>query len=71
MITVGANYYFAGNNAKFSADVGYALDEVTSFWAGGAGGAGLGAGGAVDGWRQDGDGEDGQLVLRGQFQLAF
>jgi len=71
VITVGANYYFAGNNAKFSADVGYALDEVTSFWAGGAGGAGLGAGGAVDGWRQDGDGEDGQLVLRGQFQLAF
>ncbi len=67
VLTVGANYYFAGNNAKFSADVGYAFDEVTAFWANGN----LGAGGVVDGWQEDGDGEDGQIVIRGQFQLAF
>jgi len=65
--TIGVNKYFAGNNAKFSADLGYAFDSVTAFWSGG----GLGAGGAVNGWLEDAADEDGQMVVRAQFQLAF
>ncbi|MHC4810241.1 MAG: hypothetical protein ACYTEV_07725 [Planctomycetota bacterium] len=67
IITVGVNKYFAGNNAKFSADLGYALDGVSAFWSGGT----LGAGGILNGWQQDAANEDGQMVVRAQFQLAF
>ncbi|MFK7961764.1 MAG: hypothetical protein AB8G96_14715 [Phycisphaerales bacterium] len=67
IVTFGVNKYFAGNNAKFSADIGYALDSVTSFWGNGA----LGVGGATSGWQTDAAGEDGQMVVRAQFQLAF
>ncbi len=40
--------------------MGFAFDEISSDWA--TGGAG---------WREDSPGEDGQVVLRSQFQLLF
>lgn len=65
--TVGVNKYFNGNNVRFSADIGWAFDSVSAFWSGGT----LGAGGAVNGWQTDAAGEDGQMVVRAQFQLGF
>jgi len=67
LITVGANRYFAGNRIKWSADVGFALDEVSSTWGSGF----IGAGGDLSGWRTDRPGEDGQIVIRSQLQLVF
>ena len=58
--TVGVNRFFNGHNLKWTTDVGYGFNEVASTWS--SGGAG---------WRTDDPGEDGQLVLRTQFQLAF
>jgi hypothetical protein len=60
VITVGVNKYFAKHNIKWTTDVGYGINEVNSFWA--SGGAG---------WRADAAGDDGQIVIRSQLQLAF
>ncbi len=60
VITFGATRYFAGHNANWTTDIGIGINEVDSFWA--SSGAG---------WRADADGEDTQLVIRSQFQLAF
>lgn len=58
--TVGVTKYFAKHELKWQTDVGYAFDSVSSDW-------------AVDsaGWRADAADEDGQLVIRSQFQLLF
>lgn len=60
VITVGVNKYFAGHNAKWTTDLGFGLDEVGGAWS--SSGAG---------WLSDTAGEDGQIVLRTQFQLLF
>lgn len=54
----GVNYYFAGHQAKFTADIGYGFNEVFG-------------GGGRTGWRDDAVGDDGQVVVRAQFQLLF
>lgn len=59
-ITVGINGYFDKHRAKFTADVGYGLNEVADFWSS-----------SRSGWRTDDPGESGQIVLRAQFQLLF
>ncbi len=65
IFTVGVNKYFAGHNAKWSTDIGIASDSVQS---GGFNGAPL----EVTGYRsEDGDDEDGQMVIRTQLQIAF
>lgn len=65
--TIGANRYFAKNNIKWSTDVGYAFNEVSSTWGDGF----LGSGGSGAGWRADASDDDGQLVIRTQLQLQF
>ena len=60
VITVGVNRYFVKHSMKWTTDVGIGLDEVSSDW------ANDGAG-----WREDSPGEDGQVVLRSQFQVLF
>ena len=60
IITVGIVKYFSGHQIKWTTDLGYALDEVTStFSTAGAG------------WQADASGQDGQTVLRTQLQLLF
>jgi hypothetical protein len=61
-ITAGVNHYFAGQAAKFTLDGVYSLDETTDFVSSG----GLGTGQGLLG-----DSEDGEFVLRAQFQLLF
>jgi len=61
VLTTGVNYYVRGNRgAKWSTDVGFAFTEVGGFW------STTGAGYLTDQKRQDG-----QLVVRTQFQLVF
>jgi hypothetical protein len=60
VITVGATKYFAKHNLKWQNDIGFGLNSVAANW-------------AVDaaGWRADAADEDGQIVVRSQFQLLF
>lgn len=60
VLTVGFNKYWAGHGLKWTTDVGYGINEVSSAWA--SDGAG---------WRTDGLDEDGQFVIRSQIQLTF
>lgn len=60
VITAGWNHYLSGHDAKLSFDVVYALDSIGTDFA--TSGAGIQA---------DAADEDGQLALRGQFQLLF
>lgn len=60
VITIGASKYWAKHSLKWQTDFGYALDEIAATW------AQEGAG-----WRTDTAGEDGQIVIRSQFQLVF
>ncbi|MGH7289860.1 MAG: hypothetical protein ACREJT_01525, partial [Myxococcota bacterium] len=60
LITLGTNYYFAKQSLKFSADVGYAIDGVPSFF----------SSPDESGW-QGSVADDDQLVLRTQMQLMF
>lgn len=59
IFTAGMNYYWAGQQAKFTADIGYGINEVNV------------TGGGRTGWRNDAGTDDGQVVLRGQVQLLF
>ncbi|TVQ58649.1 MAG: hypothetical protein EA377_00030, partial [Phycisphaerales bacterium] len=62
ILTWGVNYYFAGHNAKFTADMGYSFNELELL------DMGL-ADGNIAGYRADTD--SGQFVIRTQLQLAF
>jgi hypothetical protein len=59
IITAGVNYYWAGHQAKFTADIGYGINEVNVM------------GASRTGWRNDAGTDDGQIVVRGQVQLLF
>ena len=59
VLTFGVNKYFAGHQAKWTTDIGIALDRVEFFAARGAG------------FRSDTGGDDGQVVIRTQLQLLF
>jgi len=60
VLTVGVNKYFSKHALKWTTDFGYGFDSVSRDW------SKLGAG-----WRPDASGEDGQFVIRSQFQLLF
>jgi hypothetical protein len=60
VMTVGLNRYFERHTLKFTFDVGLGLNEVAGFWD--SSGAG---------WERDRRDENGQLVVRTQFQLLF
>ena len=57
-ITLGVNYYFAGHNAKWTTDLGFGLDPVPTA-------------ANITGWQSDAADEDGQIVLRTQWQILF
>ncbi len=61
-LTLGANWYFAQNAAKFGTNFGYAFDGVSDEWLG----AGLG-----NNWQQDEADEDGQWMLQAQLSFSF
>jgi len=67
LVTIGATKYFSGHQLKWTTDVGYGLDEVSSMWGGGF----IGGGADPTGWRTDAADEDGQIVIRSQLQLLF
>ena len=60
LLTIGATEYIHEHALKVTVDLGYAFDEVTGFWS--SSGAG---------WLTDSSGQDGQVLLRAQFQLLF
>jgi len=64
IVTVGVTRYFAGQNMKWTTDLGYGLDAVNT---GGINGAPA----AITGFRTDSGSEDGQFVVRTQWQLFF
>jgi len=59
-VTVGVNRYIHGHNLKWQTDVGIGINEVDGFWAS-----------SGRGTRADAPGEDTQVVIRSQIQLAF
>lgn len=63
IITIGANYYLDGHDAKWTTDIGFGLNQIDQFWTRADGGA--------PGWRIDPAGSDPQIVFRTQFQLLF
>jgi hypothetical protein len=58
LLTIGVNKYFAGHNAVWTTDVGYAFNDVIS-------------NNTITGWRTDAPDQDGQVVIRTQWQLLF
>ncbi len=60
ILTVGGNWFMHGHAAKLTVDAGYGFNPVSDFWS---------SSGAN--WRTDANGEDGQLVMRMQWQLLF
>jgi hypothetical protein len=60
ILTVGFTKYFNQHNLKWQNDIGYGFNAVASSWAADSAG-----------WRADAAGEDGQFVVRSQFQLLF
>jgi hypothetical protein len=70
--TIGVNKYFAGHNAKWSLDWGYAFDELDGILSGGLDPITMdGYPAQITGWRTDAPDEDGQWVLRTQLQILF
>ncbi|HMN97327.1 MAG TPA: porin [Phycisphaerales bacterium] len=62
LVTAGANWYIARQQLKLSGDIGYGINAVSPFF---------GATSSATGWRTDAEGDDGQIVVRVQFQLMF
>ena len=60
VVTIGGNYYLDGQDVKLSADVGFGLNPVNTFWTS-----------DQAGWRIDAPGVRPQIVVRTQFQLLF
>jgi hypothetical protein len=60
VLTVGVNRFFAKHALKWTTDGGYAFDPIDAAWAA-----------AGRGFRPDGPGRDGQVVVRTQMQLLF
>jgi hypothetical protein len=60
VITLGVNRYWHKHNLKWTTDIGFGLDEISSAFAS----SGVG-------WQADAPDQDGQIVLRSQFQLLF
>ena len=58
--TAGINHYIAKHDIKWTTDVGYGLNPVSDFWSS-----------ETLGWRTDSDGEEGQIIVRSQFQILF
>jgi hypothetical protein len=72
LITIGINKYFAGHNAKWTTDFGFGYEplDLSNFVAAPAltGGA---APNPLTNWRADNIDEDGQWLIRSQFQIYF
>jgi hypothetical protein len=71
ILSVGVNKYFAGQHAKWTTELGFALDEIIGNDV--AAGSIDGEPGAfpLAGWRIDPDGEDGQITIKTQIQIVF
>ena len=59
-VTIGGNYYLDGQDVKVSADIGFGLNPVSTFWTS-----------DQAGWRVDSPTVRPQIVVRTQFQLLF
>ncbi len=66
VLTVGINHYMKRHGLKLMSDVGYSFNALNTV-------DGVGVSWISDspGWRADTAGTDGQMVIRGQIQLAF
>ncbi len=60
VVTLGGNYYLDGQDVKLSADVGFGLNPVSTFWSS-----------DMAAWRTDSPDVRPQIVVRTQFQLLF
>lgn len=60
VVTLGVGKFFNKHALKWQTDIGYGINPVNAPWAQ-----------ASAGWRPDAPGEDGQIVVRSQFQLLF
>ena len=60
LIELGLNHYIHAHNAKFTIDLGYSLDEMSTAWRS-----------TAAGWLTDSAGQDGQFLLRSQMQFLF
>lgn len=65
LLTFGVNYYFAGQQVKWTADIVIGLEEIDPGW------VGTFNAGDLIGLVGDAGGNDGQIALRTQLQLVF
>ena len=65
LVTFGVNYYFAGQQVKWTADVVIGLEEIDGAWVGAF------RNGDLIGLNADSADNDGQFALRTQLQLVF
>lgn len=65
LLTFGVNYYFAGQQVKWTADIVFGLNEIDSYF------TSRFARGDINGLRSDAAGEDGQIAIRTGLQLVF
>jgi len=67
-ITVGFNKWLAGENVKWTSDVGFSFSTIND---GGEAAPHAGYASSGNGWRPDNAGESGQWLIRSQLQLLF
>ena len=60
ILTFGANYYFDGHSAKWTTDIGFALNEISDEWDF-----------SITGYQLQTTASAPQIVFRTQFQLLF
>ncbi len=56
--SIGFNKFFRGHALKFTGELGYSFNPITSGW-------------SVAGWQTDGAGQDGQIMARAELHLLF
>ncbi|MHC4130326.1 MAG: hypothetical protein ACYSUA_19640 [Planctomycetota bacterium] len=71
ILSVGVNKYFADHHAKWTTELGFAMDPILGNDS--AAGRDNGSPGAypLAGWQIDPDGEDGQVTIKTQIQIVF
>lgn len=60
VLTAGVTHYWAKHRLKWTSDIGYSFNTISSEWSN-----------AGAGWRTDSPGNDGQIVFRSQLQIMF
>ncbi|MHC4317231.1 MAG: porin [Planctomycetota bacterium] len=71
ILSVGINKYFADHHAKWTTELGFAMDGILGHDEAAGGFDGNTGAFPLAGWRADPDGDDGQVTIKTQIQIVF